>query len=371
MLATLAFQKGDCKQALAHFERSEKILRQAPQSLAQYGDCLIRDGRTQTAEQVFQQWLSLRPDSRAARFDLGLSQHLAHQDHQAIATLTPLLQPASSGPADTRARVNVLNLLAAAEEADHQTASAVAHLHEAIELAPRDPRNYLDLATISLVHRSYQVGIDVLNAGLRALPGDASLAVARGVLYAQTGHFDKAEADFQQAERNGSNVETQRSAATVGMGIALMQTDHIDNAIALLHQRLAHEPTNPDLNFLLAIALQRKGMTPGSAAFQQAQTALQQALRQRPGFAAARDELSALELRAKEPEKAAEDALRAMQLEPENPSPVYHRMMALRQLGKTAEATTLARKLAQLQADAQKRELVNNRVRLVESPAAH
>lgn len=369
MLATLAFQKGDCPQALVHFQRSGNALDQAPQSLAQYGDCLIRGGKPQAAEKIFQQWLSLQPGSDAARFDLGLSQYLLHQNHSAVETLTPLLQATSAGRADRKTRVNVLNLLAAAEEADHQTASAVAHLHQAIELAPRDPRNYLDLATISLVHRSFQVGIDVLNAGLRALPGNASLAVARGVLYAQTGHFDQAEADFQQAEKIGRNIDTQLSAATVGMGIALMQTDHIDDAITLLHQKLAKEPTNPDLNFLLAVALQRKGMTPGSAAFQQARAALQQALRQRPGFAAARDELSALELRAKEPEKAAADARLAMQVEPQNPSPVYHRMMALRQLGKTAEANTLARQLAQLQTAAQKQEVEINRVRLVETPA--
>lgn len=368
MLATLAYQQGDCRQALAHFQRSEEILQQAPPSLAQYGDCLVRSGQPQAAVAVFGKWLALQPDNASARFDLGLSQYLSHQNHPAIQTLTPLLQTTPSGQDTVKTRVNALNLLAAAEEADHQTASAVAHLHEAIEMAPRDPRNYLDLATISLTHRSYQVGIDVLNAGLRALPGNASLAVARGVLYAQTGKFDQAEIDFQQAEKNGRTIETQRSAATVGMGIALMQTDRVDEAIALLHQKLAQEPDNPDLNFLLAVALQRKGMMPGSAAFQQARAALQQALRQRSGFAAARDELSALELRAKEPEKAAEDARLAMQLDPQNPSPVYHRMMALRQLGKTAEAAALARQLAQLQTDAQKRELITHRVRLVETP---
>lgn len=375
MLATLAFQQGDCQQALAHFQRSGSALQQDPSSLAQFGDCLIRNGQSQPAVLVFQRWLALQPDSHAARFDLGLSQYLDHQDQQAVTTLTPLLQANqranASSPAGNRDRVNALNLLAAAEEANHQTGSAVAHLHAAIELAPRDPRNYLDLATISLVHRSYQVGIDVLNAGLRALPGNASLAVARGVLYAQMGHFEQAEADFQQAESTGRAVEAQRSAATVGMGIALMQTDHIDGAIALLHQKLAREPENPDLNFLLAIALQRKGMTPGGTVFQQAESALQKALRKRPRFAAARDELSALELRHKKPEKAAEDARLAMQLDPQNPSPVYHRMMALRQLGQTAEAARLARQLAQLQTDAQKRELTIDRVRLVTSPDQH
>jgi tetratricopeptide (TPR) repeat protein len=368
MLASLAFQRGDCPRALVHFQRSGTALQQAPSSLAQFGDCLIRDGRPQAAAPVFQQWLTLDPGSNAARFDVGLSQYLNHQDHAAIDTLTPLLQPTPPRPDGIKARVNLLNLLAAAEEGDHQTARAVAHLHEAIELAPRDPRNYLDLATISLTHRSYQVGIDVLNAGLQALPGNASLAVARGVLYAQTGHFAEAEADFRHAERAGANVDAQRSAATVGMGIALMQTDHIDDAIALLHQKLAQAPGNPDLNFLLAVALQRKGMTPGSPAFRQAQAALQKALQARPRFAAARDELSALELREREPAQAAEDALRAMQLDPQNPSPVYHRMMALRQLGKTADAAKLARQLGQLQAAAQQRELVRNRVRLVETP---
>lgn len=371
MLAALAFQQKNCPEAIRQFQRSGSALEQTPQALAQYGDCLIRTQQPAAAEAIFQKWLALQPESAAARYDLGLSQHLGHHDHDAVATLHPLLEESSAYAGSPKAQADLLNLLAATEEGDHQTSAAVAHLRQAILLAPSDPRNYLDLATIALVHHSYQVGIDVLNTGLQVLPGDASLAVARGVLYAQTGRYDLAESDFEKAQE--ARAESPHpSAATVGMGIALMQSDHVDSAIRLLRQKLAAHPTDPDLNYLLAVALQRKGMAPGSAAFQEAVAALEKALRQRPGFAEARDELSALELRAGEPAKAAEDARLAMQLKPESTSAVYHRMMALRQLKRTQEASALAQRLAQLQTEAQQQEVAIDRVHLVEMPdAAH
>lgn len=357
MLAALAFQHDDCRTALMEFQLGQAALGQAPRSLAEYGACLLRAGQPGAAEAAFRQWLALAPLSPAARYDLGLTQHQAHHDSAAMATLRPLLSSAPN-------RVDALNLIAAAEESAQHTAAAVAHLRQAILLAPSDPRNYLDLASISLAHHSYQVGVDVLNAGLQQLPGNASLYVARGVLLAQVARYDAAEADFRHAEQ----LQPQHGAGSVGMGLALMQTDRVGSAIRMLRQRLRARPDDAVLNYLLAEALQRAGMVPGSAPFQEAVAALHRALHARPDFAEARDELSALELRARQPRQAAADARRALQLQPSNPAPVYHLMLALRQLGQTSAAASLAQRLAALQTEAEKREAARGRVHLVEMP---
>ena len=55
-------------------------------------------------------------------------------------------------------------------------------LREAIVADPRNVDLYLDFATVSMDHQSFQAGIAMINSGLALQPNVAALYVARGSL---------------------------------------------------------------------------------------------------------------------------------------------------------------------------------------------
>jgi hypothetical protein len=64
------------------------------------------------------------------------------------------------------------------------TPGAVALLRRAVLLDPRNVNLYLDFAALSFAHQSFQVGIDMIGAGLMQIPS-GPLYLTRGVLYVQ------------------------------------------------------------------------------------------------------------------------------------------------------------------------------------------
>ena len=109
----------------------------------------------------------------------------------ALATLQPLLSASSSG--------KPFSLAAQIAEEKGDTPHAVEWLRTAILNDPSDISNYVLFASISFNHASYQVGIDMVNAGLKRLPGAAKLYLARGILQAQLSQYGPAVADFEKA----------------------------------------------------------------------------------------------------------------------------------------------------------------------------
>ncbi len=71
-------------------------------------------------------------------------------------------------------------------------------LQQAILLDPGNVNLYLDFATISAAHQSFQVGINAVNDGIAQQPKAAPLYFARGVLSVQLGKYNEGEADFRR-----------------------------------------------------------------------------------------------------------------------------------------------------------------------------
>ena len=89
-------------------------------------------------------------------------------------------------------------------------------LRQAILLDPRNPNLYVDFANIAFAHQSFQVGIDVVTDGIGLQPQAAPLYLARGVLYVQLAEYDKAEADFEKANR----LDPSQSLSSAAQGLA-------------------------------------------------------------------------------------------------------------------------------------------------------
>ncbi|HKM80905.1 MAG TPA: tetratricopeptide repeat protein [Candidatus Acidoferrum sp.] len=357
MTAALAFQRKDCASCVAHYQKSPQLVANDIPALSQLGACLVHLNRPEEALSAYQRIAELQPQDPEALYYLGLAQYGAHRYDDAIRVLLPLTE---DGPDKQKAAA--LNLIAAAYENDQQTPAAVAALQKAIALDPANTDNYLDLATISLDHGAFKLGVDVLNAGIHALPDSERLYLERGVLEVQLQQFDEANADFRKA----AALNPLQNYSSVALGISLLQENKPGESLRVVRLRLAKAPADPTLNYLLAELLIRKGAQPGTPSFQEAKAAAQRAVRSKPEFTLAQDVLTELYLRAGNTALAEATARLALQSDPNDQSALYHLIVCLRGRGEQTELPQLVQKLAEVTAGLREQEKAQNRFKLVE-----
>jgi tetratricopeptide (TPR) repeat protein len=353
MLGVLYFERKDCSSAISHFEKSSEVIHNDLPALIEFGRCLLREHRALEAVPVFRRVLALQPVDWYMRYNLGVAEFQAHKYSETLQTLQPLLK-------EPHPNVDALNLASACYEAQNQTAKAVAALRRAIVLAPTDVRNYMDLGAISLDHGSFQVGIDIMDAGLRLMPNSWQLHAERGVLYVQLGDYQKAREDFEHASR----LQPSQQMSSVAMGFELIQQNHLRQSMSYVQARLQQSPNDAVLNYLLAEILIRKGVRPGSPEFEKAVHAASRATRLKPDFVPARDDLAQLEMMAGHMQEVIVESKSALAADPSDQTAVYHLIVAYRNTHQTAKVAELVRHLAALSMAAQKQREQRNRVRL-------
>jgi tetratricopeptide (TPR) repeat protein len=356
MLAVMAYRQGDCTTAVLHFERGDSLLDSQPGALQQYGDCLIKLKQIDKAITVFNRGLSLSGgDDSGIRCRLATAQLMALRPKDAIATLQPLLQQNTSD-------ADVLDLLASAYEADGNTPEAVRILREAIVSNPHNIDLYVDFANLSLDHQSYQVGVDMMNAGMAIEAKAAPLYVARGILYVQLAKYEEAEADFEKADA----LDPKRSAGSAAEGLAAVQQNDPDKALATVRAKLTKTPRDAFLLYLQAEIITQRGPDPGSKEFKEAMEAAKKAVAIRPSLAVARDVLAKLYIQAGQNNAAIEQCRKALSSDPKDQTALYHLIQALRKSGKTSDLPDLLKQLADIRAESTKEEAEHFRYKLVE-----
>jgi tetratricopeptide (TPR) repeat protein len=355
MLAVLAYRSGDCKTAVAHFDESGSLVESQPGALQAYGDCLVRLKENEKAILIFSRALAQSNSDASVRYRLASVQMMAQHSKDAIATLQPLLQ---KEPADA----NVLDLAASAYEADGNTPEAVRLLRQAILMDPHNINLYLDFANISIDHQSFQVGVDMIDAGLRAEPKAPPLYVARGVLHVQLAQYDKAEADFATAD----TLDPRQSMGSAAEGLAAVEENDPERALATVRSKLLKKPNDPFLLYLQADILTQRGPDPGSAEFREAMTSAKKAISLRPSLSAAHDVLAKLYLQAGQNEAAIAECRKALNSDPKDQTALYHLIQALRKSGQTNDIPGLLKRLADLRMEGTKEEAEHNRYKLVE-----
>jgi tetratricopeptide (TPR) repeat protein len=237
MLGVLAYRKHDCATAVGHFRQARLVLPSQPIALERFGACLVEQQQAEEALPVFEQLLAMRPGDAHTRYNLAVVQSTAKRSKDAIETLQPLLEQKEP---DTDA----LDLASAAYEETGDTPRAVALLRQAIVASPRTAKYYVDFAALSYKHESYQVGVDMVNAGVKVLPTAASLYVARGILYIQMGNFQSGEADFETANK----LDPRQASAAVAQGLAQLQQSNLDQALATVGEQLKSHPKDSFLH---------------------------------------------------------------------------------------------------------------------------
>jgi tetratricopeptide (TPR) repeat protein len=361
MLGALAWKRGDCPAAVLHFGQATTAIATQSDALGEFGACLVKLKRPEEGAGIFGKLVSLRPGDRRARYSLAVSLMDAARFREAIAALEPLAGAQNADPV-------ALELTSGAHEALGETPQAVALLRQAVLLDPRNVNLYLDFASLSFTHQSFQVGIDTINAGLTQLPDAGALYLARGVLYVQLGEYAKADADFDKAER----LDPNRALGSAARGLAQTQQNNLDEALVTVRARLKVNPKDAFLHYVLAELLSRQGALPGSTEFRQALDAANDAVRLKPDFALARDVLSRLYLQAGDVDKAIEQCRLALRDSPSDEMALYRLIRALQSSERPdakADVPALLKRFTAMREEARRREAQQGKYRLVEDTA--
>ena len=359
MLAVMAYQQHDCETAVKHFRESETAIARQPMALGAYGSCLVRLQRASDAVLVFQQVMALTPNDPHARYNVAVAQLTAGQGKQAVETLQPSLESANSN-------ADVLALASAAYESTGDTPRAVSLLRQAIVSSPQNPKLYLEFATLSFNHNSYQVGIDVMNAGLAQLPKTAELYIARGVLYIQLGQYDKGESDFEAAHK----LDPTQASASLAQGLAQMQESKLDDALKTVEKQLTTHPTDAFLHYLKAEIISRNGAPAGTERFKAAVESASRAVQLKPDFSLAQNVLGNLYLKSGQVDKAIAQSRATLRYDPSNEVALYHLIQGLRRnKDPHGEIPALNKRLAAAREQSRQKEALENRYRLYEEPS--
>ena len=361
MLAALSYKEHDCAAAVKHFALSGELIKNQPAALGEFGSCLVELQRPEEAIPVLAQITALLPDDPRHRYDLAVAQVDAHHDKDALDTLQPLL-------AETEPDPDTLDLAASAYEDQGDTPKAVNLIRQAILTNPKKIEYYLDFATLSFNHQSFDVGIDMMNVGIQQAPNEARLYVARGILYIQLAQYEKGEGDFQTAMR----LDPRQASGAIAQGMAQIQQSNLDQALATTNSQLKSHPQDAFLHYMKAQILVQKGASAGSPEFKEAIAAAMRATQLNPDFVLARDVLGSLYLKSGQLTLAIEQCRLALRANPSDQESLYHLIQALRQSGKGSktEMAELVKQLADLRRQTRNQESSANRYKLTEAAPA-
>lgn len=358
LLGILDYRKQNCADAVGHFAKATAFLSAQPKILTEYGVCLHATGQDKDAVAVFAKALALDPANREARYNLALAQWNARQADEALKTLQPLV---TAAPADPGALV----LSAEIYESKNDTAQAVKLLRKALTVNPKDMDAYMQFASVSFDHASPQVGIDIIDFGLKHLPREPRLYLVRGILLTQLGDFARAADDFDTASR----IDPSLQFLDMAEGIVESQRHKRPEALAKFRTAVKAHPEEAYAHYLLAEALQEEGKPAGSPEYKEEIAEAQKAVKLDPGLVAAHDLLGSTYYQEGHYDLAIKESRAALAKDPNDKQALYHLILALRKTGSKGELGTLVKRLVALQAKTKDKQRFQKPYRLYEGTA--
>jgi predicted Zn-dependent protease len=330
MLGAIDARAGDCAGSVDNYARAPTRIDGNPAALRQYGGCLVSLDRPAEAVPLLSRLLALQ-DNNANRVALARAQAAAKDRSSALTTLQPLLGPESHDSA-------AFLLAAQLAEADNQTPQAVEWFRKAIQVNPHDPKAYLAFAEMSFNHGAFKVGADFLTLGIKQLPSEARLYLARGVLEEQMTQMDAALRDFQEAHR----LDPQLSFVEDAMGMLFSQKQDSAGALALFAQQSQLHPDDPLLQYLYAEALSQVE-NPDQKLTEKAIATAQRAVQLEPGYQPARDLLCVLLLRHNDLAGVIAQAEEATKRDPYDEVALYQELLAEHKLNHADRTAALVK----------------------------
>jgi tetratricopeptide (TPR) repeat protein len=367
-LAEIAFAKKDFDAALRHYEKTRARVAQNPPATLHYAECVAQSGRAMDAAKALS---SLAPDDSESQFRAGLilgksgayldaakSFGLARKNYSDPYTAgydetLMLIRGGEYGRAITVSeelfqnglrRAELYNLVSEAYLKTGQIERAYNSLRTATELEPEAEDNYIDLAGICLDYENYDLGLEIVDIGLRHLPNSFRLHLHRGVMLAQKGLTQESEKDFEAA----SSLSPEKSLPYAALGMVWMQRGDTAKAAEVLRDRVRKHPDDYMLPYILGIALIRSGAEPGSESGAEAKRAFEASARLNQKFGRAHTELGKLLLKGGDINGAVAELEMAVTLDGKDGAAAYQLAQAYRRKGDTASAQRMLARVTKL-----------------------
>jgi tetratricopeptide (TPR) repeat protein len=370
-LAEIHHRRGDHTSAVRHYRRSGDKVGEDPRWILHYAGALLATGERADALGVLAR---LPAGDAEAAFEAGvlLGQAGAHAEaagfferatsgsrDPAAAAYNQVLMLTRAGDhaAAVRAgeawlaahpptRGELPNLLARAYLGAGRLQEAYDSLRRATRLEPAVEENYLDLASLCLDHQNLDLGLEIVDIGLRHRPQSARLQLQRGALLATKGLLDQAEKAFEAAVSLGP----EGSVAQVALAMAWMQNGQNARAIALMREHTRAAGTGYLAFYVLGLALMRSGTEPGQPEEAEAAAAFETAVRLKPDHVPSRTELGKLLAKRGDLAQAIVHLEQAVAGDAESVAAAYALAQAYRRSGKPERAAEMLARVDRLNA---------------------
>jgi tetratricopeptide (TPR) repeat protein len=280
------------------------------------------------------------PDPYTAGFNLALAYHRAGRHADAISAIERLI-------AAGYRKAELYNLRARAYENAGRIKEAYDSFRIATQIDPADETSYVDLIALCLAHKNLDLALEIAEIGVSRLPQSVRLNLQRGIVFTMKGEYPEALKAFQST----FSLAPGHPLVSVSLGLVLMQTDRVPDAIQVLRKRAQAAPNDYLVNWFLAEALNRSGADPGSAEENEAVEALQRSVRANPDLGQAHALLGKMLFRRGDLDRAGVQLERALTLEPDNTAAIYQLAQVYARKGDTTRAKELFAKVSKAKAE--------------------
>jgi tetratricopeptide (TPR) repeat protein len=371
-LGEIAFFQGNSAAAVQEFEQTGSLYHEDPRILLEYAKAAIAlkeagkagqalENMPDTAEcqahfeagallaalqiykaaaRQFELALPNYPDRYSAGYNLVLAKIKSEDYPDAIESGQKLI-------AAGYRKAELYNLLAEAYEKTGNTQEAYNSLRTATRVEPSDETNYIDLITLCIDHKNYDLGAEIAGVGLSKLPASERLHLQLGIVFAMKEQFGEARNQFKIA----ADLAPDRSLPHVAMALALMQMNRPIEAVEELRRRVRESPNDYLALWFLGEALNRAGIAPGSPEQKEAIDALERSVRINPEISQSQELFGKLLAHDNKLQDAAAHLQAAIRLDPENVGAVYQLAQVYSRLGDSARSKPLFAKLSKMKAE--------------------
>ena len=371
-LGEIAFAREDFAGAIEHFEQAGPLPRRNPRLLLDYAKASVGLKRPEKAAAAlgampeeadaqahfeagvllaslrgykpaahqFELALPGYPDQYLAGFNLVLARVRSEEYSSAIAEGEKLIVAGHQ-------KAELYNLLAEAYEKSGDTKRAYDSLRSATKIEPSDEANYIDLISLCIDHKNYDLASEIAGVGLARLPASERIHVQLGVVFAMKEQFEEAQKEFEVAER----LAPGRSLPYVALALVMMQMNRAGDAVQKLRGRVRQYPNDYLALWYLGEALNRSGTTPGSPEQKEAIAALERSVRLNPDISQSRELLGKLLSREGRLDEAASQLELAIRLEPDNEAAIYQLAQVYGKKGDVMRAKPLFAKVSKMKAE--------------------
>jgi tetratricopeptide (TPR) repeat protein len=273
----------------------------------------------------------------ALNFNLALCYVGAGQYPSAIALLNELRSNGLSN-------ANVENLLTQSLLGDGKPEEAFTAFERASSLAPNDEKLYLYVSESCMGHGYFDMGLKVVEAGLKRLPRSAALVFEHGILLARLDFIDDAMRELQKV----TELAPDSDVAYIAAAQKSLFESNVDEAVRIAREGIHKGKQHFMLLALYGESVMLSGAEKGSPELAEARAALEQSVALSPTYVSARMSLGKLCLVEGRIDDAIEHLNVARELDPKNSAIYSNLAAAYRRKGDTARAEEILAILAEL-----------------------